>query len=524
MDKGIGLRGPLVVGLLLLLASVSLDLGTSNASAGDITPVWVNETPLGDSRGQAAVVESDGLVYVMGGYTNSALGIPIANASTYNTATGVWTNLDPLPTAVRGAAAAEGPDGRIYVFSGSGASGTESPATQIFDPSDGSWTTGSNIPTPVWKARASTGEDGLIYVMGGYSTTLVVTLDNLQIYDPVGDSWSPGVDMPAARNGGAAVQVDYRIYYIGGSAITWNDASDVVMYYDTEYKVWSYGTSLPVATADLGAVYAQDGHIYALGGAPDGLNAGAGRAEVYYLNFYNSSWTQVLSLNVATENLGAVTTDDGRIWAIGGVNSTGTIKAVQSMDVADLSFDVPTTVAQGGELLIEVGGEFAYSNVLYVSLYVHLDALDGANTPRSAFSTYADSMMFTYGIPETMPAGTYTLVMDPITFQSDAGPVQVIGGKEFSLTITDAQTQDELIHDLQDQITSLQNKTGNIDVNSSGQGQDINQMQNQLNDLQAALDKAKASAGSASLYAMIALVLGAVVVALLALMFVRGRK
>lgn len=146
--KGFGLAIGVVV-LLLAVAMTSLAV----PARATITPQWTAQPDMGKVRSQAAVVQdSSGLVYVIGGVeamAGASYVTDVADVSSYNTTTGASHDLAPLPQPTRGAAAACGADGRIYVFGSWNNTVGALDNTQIYDPITDAWSAGTAIPERV---------------------------------------------------------------------------------------------------------------------------------------------------------------------------------------------------------------------------------------------------------------------------------------------------------------------------------------------------------------------------------------
>src|SRR3989339_612898 len=148
----------------MALALVALAFAASVPNVGaSWTSSWNYEVSMGDPVSQATVVGSpEGIVYVMGGVT----AVPytaLTSAYAYDTETGSWTSLNPLPAATRGAAGAMGLDGRVYVFGGPSPPPPPPPAGPA-----GARGTGRLFPPPPFgDAKAATLGNGSICVVGG---------------------------------------------------------------------------------------------------------------------------------------------------------------------------------------------------------------------------------------------------------------------------------------------------------------------------------------------------------------------
>jgi len=124
--------------------------------------------------------------------------------------------------------------------------------------------------SPMLHARshsAVTSFKGKIYVFGGGGVGFR-SLGSTEIYDPRGDVWSRGKDMPTIRSGAVAATLGDRIYVIGGG-VKGPDGSfeffKIVEIYDPERDTWTSGPSMAMPH-DYPASVVLNGSIYVLGG------------------------------------------------------------------------------------------------------------------------------------------------------------------------------------------------------------------------------------------------------------------
>jgi N-acetylneuraminic acid mutarotase len=192
----------------------------------------------------------DGKVYFIGG-----LGGPVepmtgkyqldllAGVDVYDATKNAWKNVAPMNEARQLHAAAFGPDGKLYVFGGFAGVGeySDNPAdpddsakkakeiaswstslasVECYDPATNTWTERAPMPQPRQGMAAALAADGRIYVVGGAeSFQSSVSLDTVEVYDPLTDTWSTGPKLRHARRGHAMVATtNGRIYAIGGVA------------------------------------------------------------------------------------------------------------------------------------------------------------------------------------------------------------------------------------------------------------------------------------------------------------------
>ena len=185
-------------------------------------------------------VGHDCRIYVIGGFTGGLSSLVVYNiVEAYDPATDTWdTSILPLNVARSAAAAATGPNGKIYVFGGHdpNSAGFFS-SVEAYDPSTPSagWTLQTPMPAGHYHIGAELGCDGNIYVMGREESNNNVAFNYR--YDPtagVGGSWSIATPCPATgpalEGRGMTRGPDGRIYLI-------NDGE-----YNTtgDKRVWSY--------------------------------------------------------------------------------------------------------------------------------------------------------------------------------------------------------------------------------------------------------------------------------------------
>lgn len=217
---------------------------------------WTTKAVMPTARAQVSVVSApNGLIYAIGGYTNSTY-VPVTKVEAYNLTTNSWSVKASLPNATRGAAAAVGLDGKIYVFGGY-------PVfilVQIYNTSTNTWTKGANIPTGVWAAGAATAPNGRIYLIGGEGADNMV-----QIYNPSTNTWTTGATMSTTRKEhGVVLGPDTLIYAIGGCNSSGYALSSVEAY-NPATNAWTTKASVPSSRVWMGVV-ACTSKAYVIGG------------------------------------------------------------------------------------------------------------------------------------------------------------------------------------------------------------------------------------------------------------------
>jgi N-acetylneuraminic acid mutarotase len=284
-----------------------------------------------------AVTGNDGRIYVFGG--NSING-PTSAADVFDPASGTWVGLAPMNTQRTHMAGAVDAAGRLYAIGGlqidpaTGATAASS-TVEVFDPSVGYWVVAPSLPTAVSGAAAVTGKDGKIYVIGGATATGVTNL--VQVYDPSTGTWTYGPSMPTARVDLAAVSgPGGLIYALGGADNSANPLGTVEVFDPSNAQSpWTTGPSLPTPRYGLGAAVGPDGNIYAIGGSTPFQVFNT--VEAYDPNL--RQWHTAEPLGTARAYMGVAVGSDGAIYAIGGIDSN-----FNQLTSVEVLAPAPTTV------------------------------------------------------------------------------------------------------------------------------------------------------------------------------------
>lgn len=548
------LRTGLVAGTALLMLTLCFAALSHPASAA-LTPEWTYETPMGGPRTFPVIVQDDeGLVYVMGGVLNGTSWVSVPLANSYDSTTGAWSTLAPMVEGLRWATGALGHDGKVYVVAGWNDTHAALYApVQIYDPVDDSWSTGASIPLPVSFACAVTLDDGLIYVVGGRDAAYNAVA-NVQVYDPVSDSWSSTTSMPAGRYGGSAVEWRDTIIYTGGTLSGSVHTAETWIFYPG--YGWYSLPSMPSTKYLHASVVGGDDNVYVMGG--DGESAPSATGYVY--NYFTNEWNVLPDLNFAmTYVSSAASAPDGRILVLGGTDMSVGARAtnrVESLQIMTESITLtPSTVDQGGTVLVTVAYDYAYATPVDYELMCYLLADGVAYNPTYVYSPLPGTFSFEVSIPQQVPAGTHEVVLQDLYVEFEAGGVDY-GTKYLALTVLSSLTVEEQIAALQADIDALdaalaatdadvdaltmqvavmQAKLDGIIAGMEAMGATsaattaalnatLADLQAQLDDFQEQIDRVEDKADTAGTYGIVTMVLVIIIVVLVALMLVMARK
>ena len=185
-----------------------------------------------------------------------------------------------MPTA-RGGGAAAAIGSKVYVVGGRPPAGN---AFEVFDADSGMWTPLQDLPQafPDRNHLAAAAIGGKVYVAGGrymggsFSSPLT---DSLDVYDPVGQSWSSAAPMLRPRGGVNGVALFGCFFVWGGEGANTGLLRDVFPnhdVYDPMTDTWTPLTDLPTPIHGVTGAAAVDGLIYMPGGGTmQGGNSGS---------------------------------------------------------------------------------------------------------------------------------------------------------------------------------------------------------------------------------------------------------
>lgn len=284
--------------------------------------LWRTKASMPTPRLESGTAVVNGKIYVVGGYSGSAL----TTTEEYDPVTDAWTTKADMPTARRSPVVAA-VNNKIYAIGGMSYINTNqvtySYATEEFDPSTNTWTSRASMPTgnavnSILGNRfiAGTTVNNKIYITvfnnGGVSpisstfeydpvtnawdtTKSSVPFGNAQYtvaslsgklytltsgsfaeYTPSANTWiiRPSPPQPLSQMRLVAVPAKNRLYAIGGSSAS--DVHDTVQEYDPASNVWTTQVAVPIPRHSTATVEA-GGKIYVLGGSlfPEFVSAGS---------------------------------------------------------------------------------------------------------------------------------------------------------------------------------------------------------------------------------------------------------
>lgn len=306
--------------LALVASIVAAACGKDDAGGPTATASgeWGVRAPLLESNSELAVAESNGKLYLLGGYP--------ANRQTtrtvliYDIASDRWERGPQLPQPNNHGMAA-GVNGKIYLIGGQMLAddppGTNSYVSTVYelDPARGTWVAKASMPT----ARSSgvaVVHDGKIYVAGGRPPRE----KDFAVYDPTTDRWETLPELPTQRNHFTGAAIDGRIHVVGGRqglglGTSMTTAHEV---YDPQTRSWTTAAPMLRARSGMNGVMAR-GCFHVWGGeGPAGMFP-----DHDYYDPRTDRWTRLPDMPTPVHGVAGSAFVDGLIWVTGGGNQIG---------------------------------------------------------------------------------------------------------------------------------------------------------------------------------------------------------
>jgi RNA polymerase sigma factor (sigma-70 family) len=189
------------------------------------TDTWTKKADMPTARAYLSTSVVDGIIYAIGGWNDNEL--EVAPVEAYDPVTDAWTKKADMPTA-RGGFSTSVVDGLIYAIGGIFVIGSIGGGmkVEVYDPAMDTWTAKADMTKARWGLSTSV-VNRMIYAIGGRIGGGIngVSARNVEVYDPVTDTWTEKADMPTMRGVHSASAVNGHIYVIGG----WIDAATALV-------------------------------------------------------------------------------------------------------------------------------------------------------------------------------------------------------------------------------------------------------------------------------------------------------
>jgi len=302
-------------------ASVTVSGGAeANASPFvlDLAPVaageWGLRAGLLAANSEFALAESNGKIYVLGGYPSSR--VTVRTVQIYDIASNRWQLGPQLPQPNNhGMAAAV--NGKIYLIGGQLTADQEGYVDTVYelDPALGTWVAKAPMPT-LRSGGVAVVHGGKIYVAGGR----VPRGSDFAVYDPAADRWEALPELPTQRNHITGAAINGRIHIVGGRlgnglSPLKTDAHEV---FDPQTRTWTSAAPMLSARSGINGVMAQ-GCFHVWGGeAPTGMTP-----QHEYYDPRTNRWASLPDMPIPIHGVVGSAFVDGLIWVTGGGTQIG---------------------------------------------------------------------------------------------------------------------------------------------------------------------------------------------------------
>jgi N-acetylneuraminic acid mutarotase len=299
--------------------SVTLIAGT-NTHDVVLTPAgeWGSRAGLLEPNSEFALAESNGKLYVLGGYPASRQ--TVRTVQVYDIASNSWT-LGPQLPQQNNHGMATSVNGKIYLIGGQTQAddppGSNSYVNTVYelDPARGTWVAKATMPT----ARSSgvaVVHDGKIYVAGGRPPRE----GDFAVYDPATDRWEALPSLPTPRNHFTGAAINGRIHLVGGRIGLGLGTSLTAVHevFDPQTRTWTTAAPMLRARSGMNGVVAR-GCFHVWGGeGPGGMFP-----DHDYYDPRTSKWSSLGNMPIPVHGVVGSAFVDGLIWVTGGGTQVG---------------------------------------------------------------------------------------------------------------------------------------------------------------------------------------------------------
>ena len=275
---------------------------------------WGLRAGLLSANSEFALAESNGKLYVLGGYPSSRQ--TVRTVQIYDIATNRWELGPQLPQPNNhGMAAAV--NGKIYLIGGQLTADQEGYVNTVYelDPALGAWVEKAPMPT-ARSGGVAVAHGGKIYVAGGR----VPRGSDFAVYDPAANRWEVLPDLPSQRNHITGAAINGRIHIVGGRlgnglSPLKSDANEA---FDPQTRTWTTAAPMLSGRSGINGVMAR-GCFHVWGGeAPTGMTP-----QHEYYDPRTDRWSSLPNMPIPVHGVVGSAFVDGLIWVTGGGTQIG---------------------------------------------------------------------------------------------------------------------------------------------------------------------------------------------------------
>ncbi|HEX8693126.1 MAG TPA: kelch repeat-containing protein [Longimicrobium sp.] len=315
--RGVAIGSTYVVATLSNHADVRDSVRVRVLAPGS-TPVagqWGLRAPLIEPNSELAFAESNGKLYLLGGYPASR--VTARTVQVYDVASDRWELGPPLPQPNNHGMAAS-VNGKVYLIGGQTSDVSDQgyqDTVYELDPATGVWVTKAPMPT-ARGAGVAIVHDGKIYVAGGRPPRG----SDFAVYDPATDRWEVLPELPSQRNHITGAAINGRIHVVGGRlghGLS-PDMTAVHEVYDPQTRTWTTAAPMLRARSGMNGVMAR-GCFHVWGGeGPAGMFP-----DHDYYDPRTNQWSPLSGMPTPVHGVYGSAYVSGLIWVPGGGTNIG---------------------------------------------------------------------------------------------------------------------------------------------------------------------------------------------------------
>jgi N-acetylneuraminic acid mutarotase len=329
---------------LLVFWLIALGLPVLSQAQSQL-PYWTEAAPPTVARQELYPEVLNGKIYVVGGLLSPNTGFS-AHFESYDPVKDAWTALRPIPEA-RHHITLSAVNGLLYGvggFTGGFPDWRAQPTMFIYNPASNTWTGGIDLPAARAEGVSAVVDDKIYLIGGRVRATEDARLFNdhidsvrNEVFDPTTRRWSARANAPTARNSAASAVIDRKIYVVGGRNFVRNANGTTqqmnvpnLEVYDPERDRWETRSPMPQAQGGLAAT-ALNGKLYVFGGE-QWVPERKVFTESWVYDPETDVWEALPPLPTPRHGLGASAIGN-RIFVFGGGTQTGGNAATATHEV-----------------------------------------------------------------------------------------------------------------------------------------------------------------------------------------------
>ena len=275
---------------------------------------WGTRTGLIEPNSELALTESNGKLYLLGGYPSSRL--TVRTVQVYDIASDRWEIGPQLPQLNNHGMAAT-VNGRIYLIGGQTAADGEPYVDTVYelDPARGTWVEKARMPT-ARSGGVAVVHDGKIYVAGGRPPRG----NDFAVYDPAADKWQVLPNLPSQRNHIAGAVIDGRIHVVGGRLGPGLSPLKTAVHevFNPQTQTWTTAAPMLRARSGMNGVMAK-GCFHVWGGEDvTGMTP-----DHEYYDPKKDAWTRLRDMPIPIHGINGSAYVNDLIWVAGGGTDIG---------------------------------------------------------------------------------------------------------------------------------------------------------------------------------------------------------